>query len=170
MSESRAGAVILNVVLLQSIIPGEFAAANVTRVDLPQMDAVEVSPEMDQLAELLAAFATSEIPDFVVNPENVFPQHFVFVVALIAQVTSVFPFVVMDRVDVDLNLFLTDETFVADLAGVPDAKMLRFDMLLPPAHTGEGFLALIALQFFRAIDWKWAIHWEWEFRLNGRVR
>ena len=52
----------------------------------------------------------------------------------------------------------------------PDAKMLRFDMLLPPAHTGEGFLALIALQFFRAIDWKWAIHWEWEFRLNGRVR
>ena len=63
-----------------------------------------------------------------------------------------------------------NKTNISTLRTSPDAQMLRFDMLLPPAHTGEGFLALIALQFFRAIDWKWAIHWEWEFRLNGRVR
>ena len=75
---------------------------------LPQMDAVVVSSEMHELTEFFPAFWAAVIPDFIMDPENVFPQHFVLVVALIAQMTSVFPFVVVDRVDVDLQLFPTN--------------------------------------------------------------
>ena len=83
------------------------------------MDAVKVSPEMDELAKLFAANSASKVADFVVDPENVLSEDLLFVVPFLAQMTAVLPFVVVDRVDVNFHLFLTDETLLADRAQIP---------------------------------------------------
>ena len=82
------------------------------------MNAVEMTPEMNELAELFATFAAHVVPHFVVHPENVLAQDLLLVVALLAHVTRVFSLVVVNRVDVDLHFFRADELLAADFARV----------------------------------------------------
>lgn len=110
------------------------------------MDAVHVSLEMNELTEFFAALRAHVVPDFEMHPQNVFAQDLLFVVAFIAEVTGIFPFVVVDRIDMDFDLFRTDELLAANFTRVSDAHVLGFMMLLVSAGAGEGLFAIFAFE------------------------
>ena len=87
---------------------------------LAQMDAVHVSLEMNELTEFFAALRAHVVPDFEMHPQNVLAQDLLFIVAFIAEVTGIFPFVVVDRINVDFDLFRTDELLAANFTRVSE--------------------------------------------------